>query len=205
VSRDLVAGNIVASEQHCHRNGCLDTAWLWLVDPRTGRKRKIPCHDRFCQWTAPAYLASRREVAFTTDRGLGIADQGFRHIRVVHSHIGALFAPRWSPDGSRLLANTGDVSPGRLYLVNVQSGRAKFWRDGSDATWSVTGQIVWQDGMGRMHLTNAADRPSRLLPGVVGSEPDFSPDGSELAYVCTTHLYLCTTRLVHPHPKRSCR
>jgi hypothetical protein len=195
-----VNGAMVASVTVC--DGCASDYRLRLLDPATGSVTKVDCRHHPCDWQVPTYLPSKREVAFTTDFGLGIADQDFKHVRFVPLRRRNTFNQlAWSPDGRRLLGEveTAPFRPDTLYMINVETGKLTSWHRGTDATWSTDGHIVWVDTHQHFHITTPDQRRTRRLGHLGGWEPTFSPDGRSIAYFCNDHsAKICVTRIAHP-------
>jgi hypothetical protein len=103
------------------------------------------------------------------------------------------FAPRFSPDGSRLLVAESRAEGGHIWLLALD-GRATDLGQGYDATWHPDGrQVVFariqHDGSrltaGDLFVMEIGSRQVRCLartPGVIEVEPVVSPDGRWLAF-----------------------
>jgi len=106
------------------------------------------------------------------------------------------FAPRFSPDGSRLLVSESRPEGGHMWLISLD-GRATDLGQGYDAAWHPDGtQIVFtriqHDGsrltagdLFAMAVDSARAGPPRCLartPGLIEVEPVLSPDGRWLAF-----------------------
>jgi hypothetical protein len=174
---------------------------LQVLVPTTGSERKLDCRRHPCDWEVPTYLPSKREIAFSTLEGIGIADQDFRHIRFVRLRVGGLSQLAWSPNGRRLLgeADTAPDQPDELYMINVRSGKLTPWHRGTDVTWSSEGQIIWVDTRDHFHITTPTQSRTRPLGNLQGLEPTFSPDGGKIAYFCNGRsANVCVTSVAHP-------
>jgi dipeptidyl aminopeptidase/acylaminoacyl peptidase len=103
------------------------------------------------------------------------------------------FAPRLSPDGSRLLVAESRAEGGHIWLVTLD-GRAADLGQGYDAVWHPDGrQIVFariqHDGVrltsSDLYVMELGSRRVRCLartPGLIEVEPVLSPDGRWLAF-----------------------
>jgi hypothetical protein len=103
------------------------------------------------------------------------------------------FAPRFSPDGSRLLVAESRAEGGRIWLLELD-GRATELGQGYDASWHPDGkEVVFarieHDGSrltaGDLFAIEVATRRVRCLartPGLIEVEPVVSPDGRWLAF-----------------------
>ncbi len=103
------------------------------------------------------------------------------------------FAPRLSPDGSRVLVHESRAGGGHLWLVDL-GGRATDLGQGYDGVWHPSGkEIIFtrveHDGSrltsGDLHALELASRRVRCLartPNLIEVEPVLSPDGRYLAF-----------------------
>jgi dipeptidyl aminopeptidase/acylaminoacyl peptidase len=93
---------------------------LELFDARTGRTRKLTSDHRsmFPVW-------GPRGIAYERDRDVWLLDPDRSLVRRL-THTRARIAPAaWSADGKRLLAANPAIHNGRLWAVDVRSGRAR--------------------------------------------------------------------------------
>jgi Tol biopolymer transport system component len=118
--------------------------------------------------------------------------------------LDSAFQPRWSPDGSKLLFQRYDSNLATLGVYVARSDgtgvrqlvRATLWgSDRAPPAWSPTGRtIVYGVGMGavRLHLVSVDGRRGRVL--AVGSSPEWSHDGSRIAFTRKTGVWVIRTR-----------
>jgi pimeloyl-ACP methyl ester carboxylesterase len=132
---------------------------------------------------SPAVAADNGPIAFQDDTSAGV--EGFRvdpdggGRRVLTDAIdGAQGVPRFSPDGSRILWEDGQVITDPEGLgprpIPLPSSQARWSPDGGRIVTSGL-RIVDADGGGTTPIGNSADH-----------EPEWSPDGTRLVFVGST-------------------
>jgi Tol biopolymer transport system component len=111
------------------------------------------------------------QVAFVRDGDLYVIGVDGKHLRLVLHGDGSARAPRWSPDGSRLLF---DFDEGRINVVNLDGTGLTQLAGGADASWSPDGSLIayrtYLDGTSYLSLVVAHADGSN--PQVIWHTPD---------------------------------
>ena len=142
-----------------------------------------------------AYVAGPIGAMRVYVRSLG----GGNPIAVAKDLPGAQQAPRWSPDGSRLLFYVGGfLENGGIYLVPSLGGNPRLLVPAAHSpAWSPDGkQFAYISGDSL--YTRAIDgvTPRSLAAGLELHSPAWSPDGRLVAYVSTNSGYVAASTLL---------
>lgn len=186
---------------------------LWVTDADGGNPDHIVVCDTCAQADEPAWSPDGRTIAFhrqalvgdTTVSTLELYDVATRQSRVVLTAARgyAFYAPRWSPDGTRIVAENVHDGGGQLVVVDLTAKTPKAVRitdDGywpANPDWSPDGTRIvffapldparfddesdlWTiepDGSGLTQLTHFAATHGLAV------HPDWSPDGTRITFV----------------------
>ena len=98
-------------------------------------------------------------------------------------------APRYSPDGSKMVFYAGSEGTWNLYIANSDGSGARKLTEvggGSNPAWSPDGKRILYDSVSHRLYTISADGTSQAeiqnQGGGVNGFPDWSPDGSKIAF-----------------------
>jgi dipeptidyl aminopeptidase/acylaminoacyl peptidase len=150
------------------------------------------CRDRFdgCFYSKPVWSPDGAKIAFRDDQELVVARaDGSGAVQ-----LGSGSGPAWSPDGTKLAFWQGGEFPlpPSIWVMNADGSDRRRLADGWGPAWSSDGWIAFQhsgdaegaddeelyvirpDGTGQRQITDDQ---------VDDSQPDWSPDGSRLAFV----------------------
>jgi Tol biopolymer transport system component len=137
-----------------------------------------------------------RITVMTSDGPIDVDPTGIAEPQAVPSRG---FAYGWSPDGTRLLTQSGNdlfVEESGGASVRVTDGD---WQSGGGGSWSPDGsKIVYADRSGNRWLlrvanTDGSGNPSTVFkspPGVTLAFPAWSPDGRTIAVLRDSHPWL---------------
>jgi Tol biopolymer transport system component len=159
-----------------------------------------------------AWSPDGKQIAFDADRGDPDHEQGIYVMNADGTNIHRIttrppgyqgdFAPRFSPDGSRLVftrqRGQGDTPPGALFVVRLDGSGLRrltsFSIHAGDADWSPDGtRIVFEaypnpDAYGDVYVIRASGgHPVNLTRNPIGqagsADPVWSPDGSQILFL----------------------
>jgi hypothetical protein len=161
-----------------------------LID-ETGHAEPLAGFDRPLASPQFRFSPDGRQIAFV-ERAITGQLWLFDVERQTHralSHEGIAGAPRWSPDGTRLVVLWSKAGPYNLWSVPVEGGGEweRLTQSGAmeaPSSWSPDGRVLAYTREGDIFLYRFADRqvtPFLVTKSREGS-PEFSPDGRWLAY-----------------------
>jgi len=164
---------------------------LVLLDD-AGRSEPLPGFDRPFVYPQVDFSPDGRQLAFVEQSGLSWLFDVERHTYKALSRTGMALAPRWSPDGTRLVVSFSDGGPPNLWAVPPDGSDREQLTEGTAPdlapSWSPDGRFlafvrILAD-KGDVLLYRFEDR--QVLPFLTTKAneayPDFSPDGRWLAY-----------------------
>lgn len=161
---------------------------IWSVKPDgRGQARVSDCDARAnaCRDADPAWSPDGRKIAFARDAAIWVSDANGANARPVG--VGGT-DPAWSPGGTRLVFTRGGGDSGIATVKLDGSGIRVLTRKVQDhgPTWSRTGVIAFarfsDSGERIMAVTPSGEELRTLVGGCFCAQPDFSPDGRQLAY-----------------------
>jgi hypothetical protein len=124
-----------------------------------------------------------------------VADADGRHLAPLTRTPGVSeSAPKWSPDGKRLVVERG----GRLWVIRADRRGDRVLANGREPSWSQRrSRIAFVGADDDLHVVQPSGHGPRRLtetPTAVESQPAWSPDGRRIAYVAleagSTDLYV---------------
>jgi Tol biopolymer transport system component/PKD repeat protein len=152
-------------------------------------------HSAFDQ--APAWSPDGARIAFASDRGgqkeLYVMDAaGGSNVARLTNGVGFFGRPDWSADGARIAFDCM-LESGNLDVCAINADGTGFARLTSDpasdggADWSPAGQIAFATGRygatAEIAVMNGdGSGVRRVAAGVVGIDPDWSPDGARILF-----------------------
>ena len=179
----------------------LDFTSLWTVDVATGKTRRLyrcqtPCYfiqdgawspdGRSIAFVRAEADASGENTARSSIVVLRVADGALRTVWSSPRRVDVVFAPRWSPNGARLVfeldrfvdarAATTEIRGARIGTIAASGAGGPSWLTGLGAVATMpdwnrkTGRIVF--ARGSRSIVDHPDDPSNLFT--------ISPDGSRL-------------------------
>jgi dipeptidyl aminopeptidase/acylaminoacyl peptidase len=160
---------------------------IWVVDTKGGEPRQFSAGAK--RDTSPRWSPDGRWLAFLSERGeekpqLAIMPGDGGESRLVTSRPLGAAVPAWSPDGSRIAfsARTGTVP-------DPDPKKAKPYRRITSVKYRTNGQGFTYDQ--RRHIfvvTTEGGEPRQVTDGDWDdTQPAWSPDGRELAFVSARH------------------
>jgi len=146
---------------------------------------------------APTWSPDGARIAFASDRGgqkeLYVMDAaGGSNVARLTNGVGFAGRPDWSADGARIAFDC-NVESGNLDICAINADGTGFARLTSDsasdfgADWSPAGQIAFATGRygatAEIAVMNGdGSGVRRVAAGVVGIDPDWSPDGARILF-----------------------
>jgi Tol biopolymer transport system component len=153
---------------------------------------------------SPVWSPSGKLLTFEQGSRLAIMRSDGTGLRRLPQLTSGEHAPTWSPDGRRLAFTGSSVCCNRLYTVRTDGTalRRVLAQEALSPAWSATGTIAFVNGTGRRPpysrlkagLYTIRPDGSRLRRrfgrlGGPGPRPDWSPDGSRIAFSPRKHIF----------------
>jgi serine/threonine-protein kinase len=166
---------------------------LLLLD-ETGRTDPLPGFERGQVSPQVDYSPDGRQLAFVdrSPSGLLWLFDLERHTYRALSNRGIAGAPRWSPDGSRLVVSWSETGLQHLWVLPATGGEWERLTEGArpdfSPSWSPDGSVVafsrWGPPSHDIFVYRFEDRQALPFLDTEANEfwPEFSPDGRWLAY-----------------------
>ena len=134
-----------------------------------------------------------KRIAFTSTQHVAVSDMDGRNWRSLTAGItGRHIAPRWSPDGSRILFWTDRDGNPEVYVMNADGTNpvnlTKNPAEDLEATWSPDGARIafrsQRSGGGDIYVMRADGSEVTRLTQEAGQDanPRWSPDGTRIAF-----------------------
>jgi Tol biopolymer transport system component len=147
---------------------------------------------------APAWSPDSTRIAFTSKRDGGFdiyvmnAD-GSNQVRLTTTSADSW--PSWSPDGSQIVFQTFRDGNGEIYVMNANgSNQTRLTFDPANdfyARWSPDGaRIAFFSQRSPSGIFVMQANGSGVTPLVAGDEPDWSADGTRIAFLYGTGIYV---------------
>jgi Tol biopolymer transport system component len=165
---------------------------LWRLNPITMQRERL-----LGRAYAPDYSPASGRVAFVSDYqiySMNLDGTGLTQL----THERANYYPDWSPDGTRIVYDSGDSAPYGLWLMNADgSGKTQLATDKRMADWHPDGVHIACMGptSGATKYTslyefNVNDGSVRTIGGLDHlqwkSRPRYSPNGNLIAFLYKT-------------------
>ncbi|KPK88945.1 hypothetical protein AMJ80_10470 [bacterium SM23_31] len=140
-------------------------------------------------------LEGRTKIAFTRNWEICVMNiDGSNLTKLTHDTITDELSPEnyhpsWSPDGYKIVFNSGGYGPKSIYVINADgSNRTNLYCSGEDPSWSPNGsKIVFtsrRDGNYEIYIMNSDGSNQTNLTNnpAYDISPSWSPDGSKIAF-----------------------
>lgn len=125
---------------------------IWIVPATGGRSRLLVGDGRVVPVGDSDLSPDGSQLALVAEGSqegtdIWIADADGSGLRPVARGLGeGLWAPKWSPDGTRLVYFRGDSSPD-VFVVDVTTGESQRVADGTVATWLDDHTLIVDNGL----------------------------------------------------------
>ncbi len=162
---------------------------LVLVD-EAGRAEPLPGFDKPLVSPQVRYSPDGRQLVFVERARSGLLwlFDVERHTYRALSDRGIAGAPRWSPDGSRLVVSWSEAGPFHLWMLPAGGGQWERLTEGERhdwaPSWSPDGRFLAFERAGDIFVYRFEDHQAVPFVATGSREmlPEFSPDGRWLAY-----------------------
>lgn len=173
----------------------VDGRWdVFVVAPDGSNLRRLtddPLEEQSPEWspdgTRILFLAYD-EAAAARRYGIWVMNADGSEPRELTGSGAPLDSPSWSPDGTRIAF----ARDGQVWVMSLDDGRSTRLTDGRDSgpDWSADGSWIvfsrsWADPLGGSDLyvvSPDGGEPEQLTTVRDAYEPEWSPDGSEIAF-----------------------
>jgi Lysyl oxidase/WD40-like Beta Propeller Repeat len=165
-----------------------------FVVGRSGRVRGLSARG-----LAPSWSADGRRLAYAAPGPGGPTDvyvvdaDGKNRTWLTRTPRAAETGPRWAPDARRLVVERS----GRLFVIRADRRGERFLANGREPAWSPKrNQIAFVGSADDLYVVLPTGRGLRRMTATpaIESQPAWSPDGRQLAYVAlegeSTDLYV---------------
>jgi TolB protein len=162
--------------------------WMGPIGPNCAEASPNPCPHN------PAWSPDGRRIAFDLDGRIGVMDADGGNVELLSFPGVPASRPAWSPGGDQLVFQglPAGSTPG-LYVAGADGSGVRRLVRGAQPAWSARNVIAFvRDN--RLFVIRPDGGGLRRLTSRPGTEPDWSPDSRQLAFVRNGRVYRLVLR-----------